>query len=155
MNSLAISHEPAILNHLLEQRQTIASSSTEVSSIEGENATTGTPQLQPAFQSSELNTTNPNRLIYATTTATYYVKGGIRTELDTLRVSLDIEHPTSKRKHRSKPDLYEDKQVAKTATEAADKLNLRADLLILDVERLTDLLEGYRESQLVPRKKLR
>ena len=153
VNSLAVSHEPAILNHLIEQRHRIHGgelfSSTE-SSIEGENAATGTPQPQPAFQSSELDTTNPNRLIYATTTATYYIKGGIRTELDTLRVSLDIEHPTSKRKHRSKPDLYEDKQVAKIATEAADKLNLRADLLILDIERLTDLLESYRESQLQP-----
>ena len=148
-NSLAASHEPGILNHLLEQRQTVASSSTE-SSIEGEAKATATPQSQPAFQSSELDTTNPNRLIYSTTTATYHIKGGIRTELDTLRVSLDIEHPSSKRKHRSKPDLYEDKQVAKTATEAADKLNLRADLLILDIERLTDLLESYRESQLVP-----
>ena len=153
VNSLALGHEPAILNHLLEQRQTIASSSTErnaaqESSMEGENAATGTPQPQPAFQSSELNTSNPNRLVYATTTATYYIKGGVRTELDTLRVSLDVEHPSSKRKHRSKPDLYEDKQVTKIATEAADKLNLRADLLILDIERLTDLLESYRESRL-------
>lgn len=153
VNSLAISHEPAILNHLLEQRQTIASSSTErnaaqESSMEGENAATSIPKPQPAFQSPELDATNPNRLIYATTTATYYIKGGIRAELDTLRVSLDVEHPTTKRKHRSKPDLYEDKQVSKIATEAADKLNLRADLLILDIERLTDLLESYRESRL-------
>ena len=153
VNSLAISHEPAILNHLLEQRQTIASSSTErnaaqESSMEGENAATSIPKPQPAFQSPELDATNPNRLIYTTTTATYYIKGGIRAELDTLRVSLDVEHPTTKRKHRSKPDLYEDKQVSKMATEAADKLNLRADLLILDIERLTDLLESYRESRL-------
>lgn len=149
VNSLALGHEPAILNHLLEQRLTVFLS-TEQPSIEGEAQTTIAPPSQPQqqSQSSELNTTSPNRLIYATTTANYYVKGGIRTELDTLRVSLDIEHPESKRKHRSKPDLYEDKQVAKTATEAADKLNLRADLLILDIERLTDLLESYRESQL-------
>ena len=150
INSLAVSHEPGILNHLLEQRQTIASSSTERPSTEKETSATATPDSRQQPRSSELNTTNPNRLIYPTTTATYYVKGGIRTELDTLRVSLDIEHPTSKRKHRSKPDLYEDKQVAKTASEAADKLNLRTDLLILDIERLTDLLESYRESQLVP-----
>ena len=146
INSLAVSHEPAILNHLLEQRHTVFLSTEK--SIEGKTPNTITSQ--PASQPSELNTTNPNRLIYATTTANYHIKGGIRTELDTLRVSLDIEHPSSKRKHRSKPDLYEDKQVAKTATEAADKLNLRADLLVLDIERLTDLLESYRESQLVP-----
>ena len=56
----------------------------------------------------------------------------------------------TKRKHRSKPDLYEDKQVGKVASEASGKLDLRADLLILDLERLTDLLETYREQQLQP-----
>ena len=148
VNSLALGHEPGILNHLLEQRSPIVFPSTEPSSTEGEANTTVTFEPKPAFQSSELDATNPNRLIYATTTATYYIKGGIRAELDTLRVSLDVEHPTTKRKHRSKPDLYEDKQVTKMATEAADKLNLRADLLILDIERLTDLLESYREARL-------
>lgn len=133
INSLAQGHESSIFTHLLQNRHLLFST-------ENKN-TIQTHQTQ-------LNADNPNKLIYTTQTATYYIKGGIRTELDTLRVSLDIEHLESHRKYRSKPDLYEDKQITKVASEAADKLNLRADLLILDIEKLTDLLEAYREEQL-------
>jgi energy-coupling factor transporter ATP-binding protein EcfA2 len=44
--------------------------------------------------------------------------------------------------------LYEEKQVRKEAREAAEKLELRSDLVENDLSRLTDLLEEYRESQL-------
>src|SRR5690606_25919211 len=45
----------------------------------------------------------------------------------------------------SKLDLYEDKQVERIAREAAEKLNLRSDLITLDLELFTELLERYRE----------
>lgn len=173
VNSLLQSHEPSVLTHLLAQRggqqkkgtdfilsveatenpPSIASSSSERRPEEKrkpEPPTTDTPpNTAPA-----LDTKNPHFLIFRSTTAHYYVKGGVRAELDSLRVSLDIEHPTTKRKHRSKPDLYEDKQVGKVASEAGDKLDLRADLLILDMERLTDLLEAYRREQLQPKEEV-
>ncbi|MFN5073472.1 MAG: hypothetical protein ACK5EY_15015 [Cyclobacteriaceae bacterium] len=63
-----------------------------------------------------------------------------------MRVSLDIEHPQNNRKSRSKVDLYEDKQVERIAREAAEKLQLRADLIQLDLEVFTELLEQHRES---------
>jgi hypothetical protein len=68
-----------------------------------------------------------------------------------MRVSLDIEHPQNNRKSRSKLDLYEDKQVEKIAREAAEKLQLRSDLIQLDLELLTELLEQYREKSQAPK----
>jgi DNA primase len=134
VNSLAQSHEPEIFAHLIENR-TAFSFSTEKKKTEIK------PVANPQF-----DTSNPHKLIYRTISANYYVKGGLRNESDSMRVSLDIEHPQNKRKSRSKLDLYEDKQIEKIAREAAEKLQLRADLIQLDLELLTELLEQHRES---------
>lgn len=134
VNSLAQSHEPEIFAHLIEKR-TAFSFSIEKKKTEIK------PVVNPQFDSS-----NPHKLIYRTLSANYYIKGGLRNESDSMRVSLDIEHPQNKRKSRSKLDLYEDKQVEKIAREAAEKLQLRADLIQLDLELLTELLEQHRES---------
>jgi DNA primase len=130
VNSLAQSHEPEIFAHLIESRKQLSFS------IESKK-----PTANPQF-----DTSNPHKLIYRTLSANYYIKGGLRNEADSMRVSLDIEHPQNKRKSRSKLDLYEDKQVEKIAREAAEKLQLRADLIQLDLELLTELLEQHRES---------
>ncbi|MFN7436150.1 MAG: CHC2 zinc finger domain-containing protein, partial [Bacteroidota bacterium] len=131
INSLSQSHEPEIFSHLLSTRKPF-SFSTERKSTMASN---------PQF-----DTSNPHKLIYRTLSANYYIKGGLRNETDSMRVSLDIEQPQNKRKSRSKLDLYEDKQVEKIAREAAEKLQLRADLIQLDLELLTELLEQHRES---------
>jgi DNA primase len=95
-----------------------------------------------------LNIQSANKISYTTNTAIYHIKGGLRKELDSLRVSLVIENPTTTIKSRSKLDLYEDKQVEKLSREASEKLGLRADLLEIDLSAMTDLLEDYREQQL-------
>jgi DNA primase len=138
VNSLIHSHESGILSHLVESRKPLIFS-TEI------KPTT----LQS--KSNQLDITNPLKLTYRTTTANYHVKGGLRNEADNMRVSLDIEHPGNNRKSRSKVDLYEDKHVDKVAREAAEKLQLRADLVQLDLEVFTELLERYREEQNTPK----
>lgn len=145
VNSLIHSHpdtsgqaESGILSHLVESRKPFIFS----------------PEIKPTIiqsKSSQLDATNPLKLTYRTTTANYYAKGGLRNEADSMRVSLDIEHPTNNRKSRSKVDLYEDKHVEKIAREAAEKLQLRADLVQLDLEIFTELLERYREEQNTPK----
>jgi hypothetical protein len=77
----------------------------------------------------------------------YYVLGGLSKTLDSLKVTLVVEHPSSQVKSRTKVDLYEDKQVEKAATEAAAKLHLQASSLQNDLAHLTDLLDQYREGQ--------
>jgi len=94
-----------------------------------------------------LDTSNPNKLIFRTETANYYIKGGIRKDLDSLKVTLVIEHKESFKKSRNKVDLYEDKQIMKLIREVSEKLNLRLDLLEMDIQVLIDLLDDYRESE--------
>jgi DNA primase len=70
-----------------------------------------------------------------------------------MRVSLTIRNHNNNLRHRSKPDLFEDKQVEKIAREAGEKLGLRADLIEIDLNELTDKLETYRENELYPESK--
>jgi DNA primase len=141
VNSLLQSHEASVLKHLVENRKPIDQKLKEALS----STETPKPTSSIANAASNLDTSNPHKLIYKTVAANYYIKGGLRNETDSMRISLDIEHPQSQRKSRSKLDLYEDKQVEKIAREAGEKLQLRADLIQLDLEILTDQLEAYRE----------
>jgi len=106
------------------------------------------PIVPSEIPKSSLDTTNRNNLIYQTQTATYEVKGGVRTaakDLDSLKVTLAILSAESRRS-RQKLDLYEDKQISRCARAVAEKLSLRADLIELDLDRLTELLEAHRET---------
>jgi DNA primase len=133
VNSLAQAHEKEIFTHLIEKRTVIFSTEKR----EAPSTRTNGYKLE-IF---------PHRFLYRTATANYHIKGDLQNNFETLRVSLDIEHPTNGRKSRSKVDLYEDKQVEKLARDASDKLGLRADLVQLDLEALTNLLEQHREKQ--------
>jgi DNA primase len=141
VNSLTQSHEKEIFTHLLQSRTLLFSN--EKSPIDKSTAT-----YQPAFAKATAGKLEifPHRFLYRTATANYHIKGDLKKDFEALRVSLDIEHPTTGRKSRSKPDLYEDKQVEKVSREAGDKLGLRADMVQLDLEELTNLLEAHRES---------
>jgi len=132
VNSLGQAHEKGIFTHLLSSR-TVLTSSTEKTS-----STPATGYTLEIF---------PHRFLYRTATAHYHIKGDLQGNFESLRVSLDIEHPQHGRKSRSKVDLYEDKQVEKLSRDASDKLGLRADLVQLDLEALTHLLEVHREQQ--------
>lgn len=138
INSLSQSHESGIFTHLIENRKQLSFS------VESKKT-----DAKPVNQ--QFDTSNPYKLIYRTISANYYVKGGLRNEADSMRVSLDIEHPNNNRKSRSKLDLYEDKQVEKIAREAAEKLQLRSDLIQLDLELFTELLEQHREKLNAPK----
>ena len=144
VNSLIQSHEAGIIKHLIENRKPISRQPEKVLFSSEKNTTEPVRDVV-----SSLNTSNPHKIIYHTATANYYIKGGLRNETDSLRVSLDIENPQTRRKSRSKLDLYEDRQVEKIAREAGEKLQLRADLIQLDLEILTDQLEAYRETTYV------
>jgi len=139
INSLFVTYDADCLLSLLKER--ILFSSKEIVSPEEKNTTTEISNIEHQI----LNTKNPNNITYQTEIATYYIKGGIRRDLDSLKVTLVVEHPQNKAKSRNKLDLYEDKQTEKIARESAEKLNLRADLIEQDLNILTDLLDQYRE----------
>jgi len=106
------------------------------------------PVVPSGIPTATLDTSNKNNLVYQTTTANYAVKGGVRTaakDLDSLKVTLAITSDEGRRS-RQKLDLYEDKQITRCARAVAEKLSLRADLVELDLDRLTELLEAHRET---------
>jgi len=145
INSVYLAHQPDIFTHLLENRIFL---STE-KSIEKKNSNDTEPRQEPKPEpQNQLDTKNPYKLRYATDTARYYIQGGISKILDSMKVTLVIEHPESLTKSRNKIDLYEDKQVEKLCKEVAEKQNLRKDLLEADIYKLTDLLDEYREKEL-------
>ena len=152
INSLAQGHsDPQLFIDMLASRNDFLFSSEpssekkETPSIPVATApplTTTTPVPAP-----RLDTANPHKLRYQTTVATYYIQGGISRAMDSMKVTLVIEHPQHHQKSRTKVDLYEDKQVEKISKDASDKLQIRADLLEADLHYLTDLLDTYRESE--------
>jgi len=139
--SLPVPPSPQILNHLIDERTVIASGDPLTKKAPPQ------PTSQPTGTSSGLDTSNPNKITYQTSTANYYIKGGIRKDLDSMKVTLVVEHPETKTKSRNKLDLYEDKQTERVAREAGEKLGLRPDLIEADLSRLTDLLDEHRESE--------
>jgi 5S rRNA maturation endonuclease (ribonuclease M5)/energy-coupling factor transporter ATP-binding protein EcfA2 len=158
INSLLNGHTEKIFTQLLKER-TLFIPPRRTGSVENKEIKISTEKekLQPVVgevstpAETPLNTSNPNKIVYTSETATYYIKGGIRKDLDSLRVTLVIEAPSNSPKggglkSRNKLDLYEDKQTEKIARESAEKLNLRADLIENDLNILTDLLDEYRES---------
>jgi DNA primase len=123
----------ATFNDLFARRETIANAA---------------PVVPSEIPTSSLNTDNRNNLIYQSHIATYEVKGGVRTapkDLDSLKVTLAITSDEGRRS-RQKLDLYEDKQIGRCARAVAEKISLRADLIELDLDRLTELLEAHRET---------
>ena len=147
VNETAIAHQPDIFLHLLENRTFLFSIEKENPHPQPSTFNSESPILSP--ESSSLNTRNPFKISYKTDTATYYIQGGISKVLDSMKVTLVVEHPESLYKSRSKVDLYEDKQVERLCKEVSEKLNLRKDILEADLYKLTDLLDDYRESELL------
>lgn len=150
INELAQTHRHEVFIELLSTRKALSFSpeQKEAETVQEVRVVNTVSEQQPVIVSNGINTVNPNKISYQTELANYFIKGGIRKDLDSLKVTLVIESNEEGRnlKSRNKLDLYEDKQTEKIAREAAEKLNLRADLLERDLNILTDLLDEYRES---------
>lgn len=141
VNSLAVK-EPASLLELIQKRESMATPAFSFSTEQTEE--------ELISQELSLDTSNPHNIVFLTNTARYSIRGGIKKDLDSLKVTLVIAHLVSKLKSRNRLDLYEDRLTRKVCREAAEKLNLRADLLEQEVNLLTDLLDDYREAQQEP-----
>ncbi|ELR68976.1 hypothetical protein C900_05534 [Fulvivirga imtechensis AK7] len=154
VNSLYVGHQEKaeeLFKHLLKGRKLLSSNEIKKEVQKPEPTTQPVPKQSKPPTAGKFDTSNPHKISYFTDIAHYYVKGGLRQELDSLRVSLVIEatHQTANyQKYRNKLDLYENKQVERIAREAAEKLSLRADLVELDLHRLTDQLEDHRDKQM-------
>jgi DNA primase len=150
INSLLIAHEATILNHLIEQRTPFFSSTEKPLSIEKkevhkENSTEVLPAITNRLKpTQQLHTENPNNLIYKGIAGEYHIKGGIKGNLDSLKISVQLIDKDHTQDYRSKIDLYEYKQVQSFCELAGQRLNLRSDELEKDLTLLARLLESYR-----------
>jgi DNA primase len=159
INSLYTSHEKEVFTHLLQSRKpfsfSIETVLTEKTLPAGAQAKAGStekknePTTDKPSPTNKLDTSNPYNLLYTGEIARYSIRGGLRSDMDSLKVSIVIESLKQAgpyMKYRNKADLYENRQLEKIAREASDKLDVRADLIELDMHHLTDLLEDYRDS---------
>ena len=129
VNSLAQGHEAEVFAGLIQSRQTL------YVPIKRKNEPDG-----------KLDVKDPSHIRYTGAAARYQVNGALPRDFATLKITLVILHEL--KRSRQRLDLYEDSQVEKAAKRAGDKLGLRADLIELDINQLTDLLEAFREKQM-------
>lgn len=120
----------------------IGTASTEAASDEREEA----QAFSADSPATGLDTSNPYALVWRAATALYTVLGGVRQEMDSMKVTLRIESGSG-RVQRIKVDLYHDEQTERSVRRVADKLELRPELMERDLVELTDALEQYREQR--------
>jgi DNA primase/DNA-binding MarR family transcriptional regulator len=137
-NSLIISHEPEILNHLIDNRLFF--------SIENKNKS-----KPKSSQRGKLNTDNPELILYETDLLHITILGGIKiTGLDRLRVTLKIEKKEYSHHLpvRHSLDLYHSKQVEQLAQKMAESLEIGTAESERTLSHLTGALEQYRQEKL-------
>ena len=145
VNSLLDGHSSEVLTSLLENRQPLkAQESTLIFSNEKETAeSTERKKPEKPQQKQELDTTNPSNLIYKGQAAEYQIKGFKITQLDSLKVSLQILR--NGHDFRARIELYDYKQTGTASQKASKILITDSELIEKDLSRLTTLLEAYRE----------
>src|SRR5690554_59203 len=156
INELSGSHDKGVFTDLIQKSEVFLFSKEEVDpdtsgdTHSKEQKTVDNKKLPESTQNTyKLDTSHKYNLKYQTDTAKYEIKGGIaKNGLDRLVISLHIIHLETRKKSRVRLDLYEVKQVEKTARETSEKLELRADLLEQDLNYLADLLDEYRGQEI-------
>jgi len=151
INSLLDGHSPEILTNLLENRQSLETSQSEPLFFSNEKETNEKPverkKPENPKQQQGLDTTNPNNIKYSGSAADYYIKGGPKGSLDSLKVSLQIVSRENRHDYRGKADLYEYKQTAAVSQKAAKALGMETEQIQNDLNQLTRFLETYREKE--------
>jgi len=147
VNSLVVSHESEILNHLIDNR-TFLFSSEQLTASEKE---------KPNSTSSELDTSNTEYIKWSNCNLDFTVVGGVGLyPLDRLKVTLRIKRQDSERpihSLRQTIDLYQDDLIEKLARKIAERLEIGSSKVHESLLELTGLLERYREIQNEKRKK--
>jgi DNA primase len=146
INSLTISHEAEILNHLIKERVNLFSSPEEEKPIQQTIETlTNT--------ASKLDTKNEDYLAFEYENLLMSIIGGVSLfPLDKLKITLGITRTDSKNKlHRlrqSNLDLYSEEQLQRFIRTASEKLEIGTKQLNLAIAELTEELEEHRNQKI-------
>lgn len=151
INSLIVSHEPEILQHLINERQVLFSSNEEKiqepESIELPSITT----------TGKLNTTNPDYISFVYENLLFSIIGGIALyPLDKLKITLKIQIAKSQNPlhsiRQSNLDLYSEEQLQRFIKTASEKLETGSKQLNYAIAELITLLEDYRNAKIEEQK---
>ena len=138
INSLIQSHSPEILNHLINERIPLFSSTEKKKQLPNDSLT-----------NHSLNTGNPEYLLYQNGSLQIAVLGGVNLfTLDKLKVTLKItrtDHPSPIYNIRqSNLDLYHADQTEKFIQKVAERLELGTREIQIAIAELINGLEDYR-----------
>ena len=95
-----------------------------------------------------IETIYDGKLKFTTELNNYYVLGSLSHDLSTIQTTLLIEECSSRRKERTKIDLYEREQVRYLSMQLAESFFQQQEQIETDLLQLTDELERYREEQI-------
>ena len=162
VNSLLQSHNnPEILQHLITERRPLEvrkpnelflSIMTErvPQGIEHDSARSeGTAKAaspEVLTMNNRLNTDNPNNIIYKRIPLEYHIKGGIKPQLDSLKITLQVINTEEGTDYITKIDLYEYKQIEGVAQCVYEVLKIKIENTQKDLMQLSKLLEQYRNN---------
>ena len=150
VNSLLVSHSTSeILQHLITERKPITDEkkvnelffSTEIDSSSNEKKVS-----EPALYNNKLDVDNPNNIIYKSANLEYRIKGGIKPQLDSLKITLQIINTDENTDYITKIDLYEYKQIEGVAQCVYEVLKIKIENTQKDLMQLSKLLEQYRNN---------
>ena len=137
-NSLVQSHDPEILQHLINNRLFFSI----------ENKKESKPSPAPL---GKLNVDNPELILYHTDLLSITILGGIKvTGLDRMRVTVKIErlHTSHHLPVRHSLDLYHSKQVEQLVQKIAENLEISTYQAEKTINDMTGSLERYRQNKL-------
>jgi DNA primase len=160
INSLTISHEAEILNHLIENRiQLFLSPDTSTSSVSNASEEKPTQQTTETIvnTTSKLDCKNEDYLAFEYENLLMSIIGGVSLfPLDKLKITLGITRTDSKNKlHRlrqSNLDLYSEEQLQRFIRTASEKLEIGTKQLNLAIAELTEELEEHRNQKIEKQK---
>lgn len=156
VNSLLQGHEPELFAEMLKNRVTVRPAvndfflSTEEKETQLKEKSTPSLTAQSSPVTADLNTNNPELLIYTTKEVKITILGGIRISgLDRLKVTLKAESRTAgTRIIRHSLDLYHAKQTEQLAEMMAAQLETGTSRATEIISQLTGDLENYRQHRL-------
>lgn len=155
VNSLIVSHEPDILQHLISER-TILFSSLEQPN-EKEKPAPETIELPTITTVGKLNTSNADYISFVYENLLFSIVGGIALyPLDKLKITLKIQVAKSLNPlhtiRQSNLDLYSEEQAEKFIRRASEKLETGSKQISYAIAELITLLEDYRNAKIEEQK---
>jgi DNA primase/predicted transcriptional regulator len=162
VNSLIVSHEPEILQHLISERTILFSSLEKSNESSNEEKSQPTQEPETSINTSittvgKLNTSNADYIGFVYENLLFSIVGGIALyPLDKLKITLKIQIAKSQNPlhvlRQSNLDLYSEEQLQRFIKTASEKLETGSKQINYAIAELISLLEDYRNAKIEEQK---